>query len=160
MIESKTFNNFLSPIIIKTRPSKLWESSLGNIHIQKIFTLRNIHPWKVFTPEKYSPLKNIHPLKIFTLKIFTLYKYSPLEIFYPKKYSPWKRKRKRKRRKRRRKKKRRKQKKARVRYGPTIINFLIKIAIVSKSCSILHRPFFVTHKSSFVVQIEQVYNKI
>ena len=36
-----------------TRPSKLWESSLGNIHIWKIFTLKNIH------------LKNIHPWKKF-----------------------------------------------------------------------------------------------
>ena len=60
----------------KTRPSKLWESSLGKIHIKKIFTLKNIypkniHPWKIFIPEnihswkkftteKYSPLKNIH----------------------------------------------------------------------------------------------------
>ena len=23
--------------------------------------MKNIHPWQIFTPEKYSPLKNIHP---------------------------------------------------------------------------------------------------
>ena len=38
---------------------------------------KNIHPWKRFTPEKYSPLKNIHPTNIHPtnihpLKIFTL----------------------------------------------------------------------------------------
>jgi hypothetical protein len=35
--------------------------------------LKNIPPWKIFTPERYSPLKNIHPWKIVTTE-----KYSPL----------------------------------------------------------------------------------
>ena len=46
--------------------------------------LKNIQPWKIFTPGKYSPLKNIHPWKIFTLwKIFTPEKYSPLKNIHP-----------------------------------------------------------------------------
>ena len=32
----------------------------------KYSPLKNIHIWKIFTPEKYSLLKNIHPWKIFT----------------------------------------------------------------------------------------------
>ena len=68
----------------KTRPCKLWESSLGNIHIWKMFTLKNIHlinihPWRIFTPEKYSLLKNIHPWKIFTPQKYSPRKYSPLK---------------------------------------------------------------------------------
>ena len=52
----------------KTRPCKLWESSLGNIYNWKIFTLKDFHPdkyslWKIFTPEKYSLLKKYSPLK-------------------------------------------------------------------------------------------------
>ena len=64
-----TFHTWMK---VKTWPSKLWESSLGNIHIWKIFTperyshLKNIPPWKIFLPEKYSPLKDIPPWKIFT----------------------------------------------------------------------------------------------
>ena len=52
-------------------------SLLKNIHPWKIFTpqkysprkyspLKNIRLWKIFTPKKYSPLKNIHPWKTFT----------------------------------------------------------------------------------------------
>ena len=38
----------------------------------KIFTPKNIHPWKIFIPEIYSSLKNIHPKKkIWSWKIFT-----------------------------------------------------------------------------------------
>ena len=53
------------------------------------FELRNVHPWKIFTPEKYSHMKNIH-----TWKIFIPEKYSPLrnvhpwKIFTPGKYPP------------------------------------------------------------------------
>ena len=36
---------------------------------EKYSPLKNIHPWKIFTPG------NIHPLKMFTLKIFTPEKY-------------------------------------------------------------------------------------
>ena len=63
--------------IIKTRPSKLWESSLGNIHIRKIFTL------KIFTPEKYSPLKKIHSWKIFNPENIHPKNIYPLKIFTP-----------------------------------------------------------------------------
>ena len=82
-----------------TRPCKLWESSMGNIHIWKILTSEKCSPWKnsplkIFTHEKYSPLKNIHPWKIFTpkknkhpWKIFNLEKYSSQKIFMHKKYS-------------------------------------------------------------------------
>ena len=69
---------------------------LRNVHPWKIFThnkyspliyspLRNIHPWKIFTPEKYSPLRNVHPWKYSPLrpwKIFTLKKYLHLKNIY------------------------------------------------------------------------------
>ena len=40
--------------------------------------LKKIHPWQIFTPEKYSHKKNIHPKKIFTPQ-----KYSSLKSIYP-----------------------------------------------------------------------------
>ena len=81
----------------QNRPSKLCENH--------IFTSENVHPWKIFTPKKYSLLKNIHLWKIFipekfssikniySWKLFTPEKYShpknihPQKIFTPKKYS-------------------------------------------------------------------------
>ena len=44
------------------RPSGKSDEGEDNDH----FILENIHPWKIFTPEKYSPLKNSHHWKIFT----------------------------------------------------------------------------------------------
>ena len=67
----------------KTRPSKLWESSLGKIHIRKIFTLKNIHP-KNIHPNNIHPRKNIYPWKRFSPE-----KHSALKKnIHPKKYSP------------------------------------------------------------------------
>ena len=55
-----------------------------------IFTPENIHSWKIFTPEKDSPLKNIHPWKVFSPEKYSLLKnIHPLKIFTPEKYSPW-----------------------------------------------------------------------
>ena len=85
---------------IRTRPRKLCESQiftlystlknvhpLKNITLEKYSSLKISHPWKIFTlkiitPEKYSPPKNIHPWKIFTPE-----KYPLLKIFTPEKYS-------------------------------------------------------------------------
>ena len=64
--------------LCKTQPEQIFTpkrcSPLKNIHPWKIFTPENIHPWKIFTPERYSPLKNIYSWKIFTPE-----KYSPLK---------------------------------------------------------------------------------
>ena len=63
-------------ITIKTRPSKLCETH--------IFTPENIHLWKIFTPEKYSPMKNIHIWEIFTIDKYSLLKnIHPLENIHP-----------------------------------------------------------------------------
>ena len=48
---------------------------------EKYPPLKNIHPWKIFTPGKYSPLKNIHPWKVFTPE-----KYSLLKNIHPCRY--------------------------------------------------------------------------
>ena len=71
-IYSNTYSNIL--IYILTRPSKLWNSNIQTMNRQ----VENIHPQKILTPEKYSPLKNIHHWKYSSLKnihpweIFTL----------------------------------------------------------------------------------------
>ena len=62
---------------------------------EKCSPLTNIHPWKLFIPENYSPLKIFPPDNIHIWKIFTPEKYSPQKIFTPKniqprKYSPQK----------------------------------------------------------------------
>ena len=70
-----------------------------DVWIEKCSALKNIHPWKIFTHEKYSPVKDIYTWKYSPLKyihlweIFTPEKYSPLknihlwEMFTPEKYS-------------------------------------------------------------------------
>ena len=47
-----------------------------NISLEKYSSLKTSRPWKIFTPIKYSPLKDIHP-----------WKYSLLKNIYPEKYS-------------------------------------------------------------------------
>ena len=37
-----------------------------DISVISVTFSNSVHPWKRFTPEKYSPLKNIHPWHIFT----------------------------------------------------------------------------------------------
>ena len=62
---------------------------MKNVHFWKIFTTEKYSPLKNIHPKKYSPLKNIHPWKIFTLKnihswkILTPEKYSPLKNIHP-----------------------------------------------------------------------------
>ena len=41
---------------------------LKKITVEKYLSLKVSRPWKIFTHEKYSPLKNNHPWKIFTPK--------------------------------------------------------------------------------------------
>ena len=48
--------------LCKTQPEQIFTP-------KRCSPLKNIHPWKIFTPG------NIHPLKMFTLKIFTPEKY-------------------------------------------------------------------------------------
>ena len=57
--------------LTQPRPGKTWKSALERLRLAAYHpptaqsaaeaALKNIHPWKIFTPEKYSPLKNIHP---------------------------------------------------------------------------------------------------
>ena len=56
---------------------------LKKITLEKYSSLKASRPWKIFTHEKYSPLKNNHPWKIFTPE-----KYSPLKNIHSWKYSP------------------------------------------------------------------------
>ena len=87
---NKSAAAFITWYFLKTRPSKLCESQIFRLWVY----LKNIHLWKIITPEKYSPLKNIHSWKYPLLKIFTQEKYSlqknsqPWKIFTPGKYSP------------------------------------------------------------------------
>ena len=56
---------------------------------EKYSPLKDIHPWKIFTPEKYWPMKDIPPWKIFTPeKYSSLKNINPWKIFTTKKYSP------------------------------------------------------------------------
>ena len=80
------------PTFIKTRPSILGESQ-----IFRLWPLKNIHPWNLFTSEIYSPLKFIHPEKYLPVKkYFSLKNIHSWKIFPPEKYSsqknihPWK----------------------------------------------------------------------
>ena len=71
------------PTFIKTRPSILGESQ-----IFRLWSLKNIHPWNLFTSEIYSPLKFIHPEKYSPVKkYFSLKNIHSWKIFPPEKYS-------------------------------------------------------------------------
>ena len=48
--------------------------------------MKNIHPWKIFTPYKYSTLKNFHQ-NIHPQKYSPLKRVHPLKMFTPRKYS-------------------------------------------------------------------------
>ena len=56
-------------IQMKCQVDTSW-NKLEQVNYAKLINspLKNIDPWKIFTPEKYLPLKNIHPWKIFTPK--------------------------------------------------------------------------------------------
>ena len=74
--EQDSFDGDILLTAAQTRPNKLWESSLGNVHPKNIHPLKDsplkkIHSWKIFTPEKYSPYK------------YSPYKYSPFENIHP-----------------------------------------------------------------------------
>ena len=47
----------------------------AKLNLNKYSLLKDVHLWKIFTPEKYSPLEIFTPWKMFTLKIFTPEKY-------------------------------------------------------------------------------------
>ena len=61
-------------LLVRTRPSKLCESQIFGLWVY----LKNVHPWKIFTLDKYSPLEKTHFWKIVTPE-----KYWPLKNIQP-----------------------------------------------------------------------------